>query len=262
MIPELPFFEKCKKYLYSRWNYIQTLTESENIIEPISNDYNALKSKIKDCLVSNTKSYRYVLPTQLLSKSVDHTLDCRSLQVADNSVGSFDARTIAHKVIVPFDKDNYNVLGGSNEPYVNNPLRCTSVSIVNRNRQRNKTDWDKLISILDIVQGENDVNFTKDVFDQVLFEIYNLLSDVVVIYPTPHRISIDQSIDLINKFISERSGGVRLETVTAALFRTISEKFDLFDKVKREKVNASYTSSGMVADIECWLNNKRGVLIL
>ncbi|MFQ5751970.1 MAG: restriction endonuclease, SacI family, partial [bacterium] len=155
MADDLSLSERCQKYLQKSWNHILKLIEDESSFDPIR-EHGVLKENIRRCLTSNTKSYRYVLPTQLLSKSVDHSLDCRSLQAAFESKGSFDARTIAHKVIVPFDKENHNVLGGSNEPYVNNPLRCTSVSKENRARQKNKKDWDKLIYILDTVQNEND----------------------------------------------------------------------------------------------------------
>lgn len=147
MADELSFSERCEEYLRERWNHILSMVDKKPIFEPLPRKYDSLKSSIQDCLKSSTKSYRYVLPTQVLSKSVDHDLDCHSLQAAYESKGSFDARTVAHKVIVPFDKENHHVLGGSNEPYVNNPLRCTSVSKANRARQKNKQDWDKLIAV-------------------------------------------------------------------------------------------------------------------
>lgn len=138
MADDLSFPEKCQKHLHERWKNILQLVESGDITEPLDEKYCAFKENIKHCLTCDTKSYRYVLPTQLLSKAVDHSLDCRSLQAAFASRGSFDAHTIAHKVIVPFDKENHNVLGGSNEPYVNNPLRCTAVSRANRARQKTR----------------------------------------------------------------------------------------------------------------------------
>jgi len=261
MTVELSFAEKCQNYLTEKWNHIMNLSSSQEIKSPLGDNLTELKNVIIDCLTSNIKSYRYVLPTQILSKAVDHSLDCRSLQVADDRQGAFDARTIAHKVIVPFDQQNHNVLGGSAEPYVNNPLRCTSVSIENRERQRNKADWDKLIFVLDTVQNWNDLIFTKLVFDQILIGMYKLLGEVSVIYPVPNRISLKQTIKLIETYITEKSGGDRLEAVVTSLFRTISDKFNLFDKVKREKVNAADATSGMVADIECWLNNEIVLLI-
>jgi len=261
MLKNLSLKEKCQKYLSERWNYIIQLFEQEQINEPLNNNYLDLKNKIKECLTSNIKSYRYVLPTQLLSKSVDHSLNCRSLQVADDSEGSFDARTIAHKVIVPFDSENHDVLGGSKEPYVNNPLRCPAISDAYRERQRNKNDWDKLISVLTCVENLNDENFTKKVFDQTLFEIYKLLEEVKVVYPTPNRISLDTTLALLNNFLAEKSGGDRLEAVATSLFSTISDKFKLFEDIKREKVNTADVSSGMVADIECWLNGEIVLLV-
>jgi len=237
------------------------MIEKDPNVEPLPMKYDSLKSSIQDCLTSTTKSYRYVLPTQLLSKSVDHNLDCRSLQAAYESEGAFDARTVAHKVIVPFDKENHNVLGGSNEPYVNNPLRCTAVSKANRARQKNKKDWDKLIDVLDTVEQKNEEEFTRSVFDHVLFEIHKLLAEVRVVYPTPNRISLNQTLELIEAYTEERSGGDRLEAVVTALFRTISEKFNLFDEVRRQKVNAPDIATGMVADIECWLNHEIVLLV-
>jgi len=252
---QLTFKEQCQQYLMERWNHTIQLFEGEEIKDPLADDLE-LKEKIQECLTSSIKSYRYVLPAQLLSKSVDHSLDCRSLQVADESEGSFDARTIAHFVIVPFESNNHDVLGGSQEPYVNNPLRCPAVSLAYRDRQRNKNDWDMLIFVLDKIQDQNDLNYTRRVFDQILFDIYNLLKDVTIIYPTPNRISLEQTIKLMKDFLSEKSGGDRLEAVATSLFRTISEKFKLFDSVKREKVNVADKSSGMAADIECYLNNE------
>ena len=52
-----------------------------------------------------------------------------------------------------------------------------------------------------------------------------------------------------------------MEVVCAALFRTIGERFGIFDKVKREKVNAADASSGMLADIECWVNDEIVLLV-
>jgi hypothetical protein len=261
MTKELSLKENCKHYLEKRWEFINQLFAQEQLKEPLNDDFIMLKEKIRDCITSNTKSYRYVLPTQLLSKSVNHSLDCRSLQVADESEGSFDARSIAHQVVVPFETENHNVLGGSKEPYVNNPLRCPAISLVYRERQRNKDDWNKLIFVLDMVQNKNDETFTKNVFDQVFFEIHKLLADVKVIYPTPNRISLELTINLIKSFLAEKSGGDRLEVVATSLFRTISEKFKLFDEVKREKVNVADASSGMVADIECYLKGEIVLLV-
>ena len=213
-------------------------------------------SDIKDILSSKTKTYHYVLPTQLLAKYTDHNLDCRSLQASFTSEGAFDARTIAHKVIVPFDKLNYNVLGGSNESYVNNPLRYPAVTKDFRSQQKNQKDWDKIARILEKVQQLNNKENTRLFLETTLAVILNNLADAQVIYPSPSRISLSNTISLIERFSKVRSGGDTIETLVAALFITVGNYFEIFDEIKRAKINASDTSTGMSADIECWHDNQ------
>ncbi len=130
-----------------------------------------------------------------------------------------------------------------------------------RSQQKAKEDWDKLIAILDAVQDADDVAFTQAVFEQVLIDIYQLLSDVIVIYPTPNRISLKQTQELIHTYLQTPSGGERMEAICTSLFRTVGEVFGIFDRVEREKVNAADTSTGMSADIECWIDNKIVLLV-
>lgn len=254
------FVNRCQIYLNEQWGQVNELTE-RSMKDFLGNEFNELKSDIAACLQSRTKSYHYVLPTQILSKAVEPTRDCRSLQASYNKPGAFDARTIAHKVIVPFDKENHNVLGGSNEPYVNNPLRCPGVTLENEPRQKNKEDWRRLVNVLEIIENENNPKFTSDVFRQVLLEIYKMLSEVKVIYPTPSRVSLEKTVELLKLFLSKRSGGERVESVTTALFKEIAQRFGLFDDIKRGKINAADLSSGMAADIECYSQGKLALLV-
>ena len=123
------FAQKCAELLDRRWNFLSKKLESEAFVEPLSEEHSRIKRLIVESLTGRIKSYHYVLPTQLLAKCVDPKLDCHSLQTAYNKRGSFDARTIAHGVLVPFDQSNHRVLGGSAEPYVNNPLRYPVKSV-------------------------------------------------------------------------------------------------------------------------------------
>ena len=129
-----------------------------------------------------------------------------------------------------------------------------------REQQKAKEDWDKLVAILGAVEEAGSVGFTERVFEQTLFEIYRLLADVVVVYPTPNRISLDRTRYLVDQYLATGSGGDRMEAVCTALFQTIGDRFGIFDNVKREKVNAPDASSGMLADIECWLAG--GIVLL
>ena len=255
------FTERCQDFLDKEWRSISKKIQSSAFSDPLSPEDLAIKKFITECQDSNIKSYHYVLPTQLLAKCVNPKLDCRSIQTAYKKPGAFDARTIAHQVIVPFDQANHRVLGGSTEPYVNNPLRCPAVTKKYRSQQKNKQDWDRLVTVLDEVEKRSDISFTSVVFDQVLVEIYHLLADVQVVYPTPNRVSLAQTIDLVSEYVYDKSGGDRMEAVCTALFRAITKEFRIFDDVRRQKVNTADASSGMGADIECRLKGKIVLLV-
>ena len=130
--------EAAAATLQEIWASVLSAAEDGPPSDAIEEDDGELLESIRLSVNSNTKTYRYVLPTQLLAKIADPALDCRSLQAGADRTGSFDARTIAHQVIVPFDQANDRVLGGSPEPYVNNPVRVSEVSERHRNPQKTK----------------------------------------------------------------------------------------------------------------------------
>lgn len=74
----------------------------------------------KNCL-----TYRYIMFTALVAKAVDSSIDILSLQAGDESTGAYDARSLASKVVYPFQKQMLgNILDGSNsDPLVNKPGR-------------------------------------------------------------------------------------------------------------------------------------------
>lgn len=199
----------CNIYLRQRWEEIQRRFQEAMPDEPPEplGENDELIPLIRDCLLSPALTYHYVLPTQLLAKAADPSVDAHAIQAGFPSPGAFDARTVAHDVIVPFDRENERVLGGSPEPYVNNPLRVPGVTAEYRAAQKNKADWDKLVAVLDAVETSGDASFVRAVFDQVLFEIYRMLADVSVVYPTPNRISLDRTNQLIQQYLAAKSGG-------------------------------------------------------
>jgi len=221
---------------------------------------NTLIEHIRQSINSKTKSYRYVLPTQLVAKLADSSLDCQCVQVARGGPGAFDARTIAHRVVVPFDQSNDNVLGGSPEPYVNNPLRVPEVSERYSVAQKNRKDWGNLCRVLSSIQRRQDEDFTRSVLKQVLTEIYRRLAQVRVVYPTPMRISLDRCMQLIQDYLVGLSGGDRLLALTSALFVIIGKRFQLYSEVRRATITAADQATGMLADLECVLEDGNVVL--
>jgi len=247
------FFEKCKARLRKTWKKIQAAGYQPPAIE------DRLRKAMSACINSETKSYRYVLPTQLLAKVVDSTLDATCLQAARGGRGAFDARSLSTKVIVPFDRENESVLGGSPTPYVNNPLRVPEVSNEYRSQQKDKAGWDNLVLVLGKVEEIDSLDFTRAVLENTMYEVYLLLSRSKITYPIPKRISHSQTIQLILDLLTNPSNGDHPLAVSSALFQTMINRFSLFNRISRSKVNASDIATGQVADIDCY---RDGSLVL
>lgn len=236
--------ERCRCILVDEWTKLDPASEETEL-------GTKLLEAIHDSVNSKTKSYRYVLPTQLLVKLAAPYLDSRSLQASFSARKGFDARTIAHSVLVDFDSKNHKVLGGSPEPYVNNPLRVPGIVLKHGGPQRDKSGWEKLCGVLAEIERKDDPDFTMRVFKQTLKEIHARLAFVSIQYPVPIRISHSKCLRLVHDFLDADHGGDRTQNVGAALFNLIGRRFGLFTKVVRGVVNSADAASGLVADLEC-----------
>lgn len=219
-----------------------------------------LLAAIRASVGSRTKTYVYVLPTQILAKLVQPGVDARCLQAKRGGQGAFDARTVCHGPIVRFDQDHENVLGGSAEPYVNNPVRVPELTHKHREAQKDKDGWDALCLVVDRVERTNKPAFTLQVMRQILIEVYRRLEQARVTYPAPSRASHRRTLEAVERFLSEKSGGDRMLAVVYALLETVRVETSLFAQVRRARITASDDSTGMVADIECY--SKQGTLLL
>ena len=96
-------------------------------------------SEFVDFVIDNTHlTYKYVLFTALLSKATDDSINPLCLQKKSELPGAYDARTVCHKVIVPFEMEVLDkVLGGSNEPFLNKPARFKELDKSNAVRRGN-----------------------------------------------------------------------------------------------------------------------------
>ena len=190
----------------------------------------AIREAIERSINSRTKTYRYVLPTQLLAVLTDSTLDCRAIQEGSGLAGAFDARSLFPRVIVPFDRQNHNVLGGSTEPYVNNPLRIPAVLPQYSGPQKDKAGFKDLCNVLGYAHRHK--SEVGALFSAVLAAIARRLVGTHIIYPVPNRISLEQTMYVLESFLGSRSGGVRLQIVSVALFRCMGQLLNLFSKVR------------------------------
>lgn len=245
-------FRQAREHLLTAWEEVAVATDAGPVQDAVSGSW---PEKIRKVLTCPTKSYHYVLPTQLLAKAVMPELDCRSLQARARDAGvggAFDARSLCTKVIIPFERDHLdNVLGASPEPYVNNPLRVPMVTSEYASQQRDRETWNLLCEVLGFVEDRNDETLTRDMLRQVLIEIFRLLGDRKVEYPVPARISLSRCVGLSREFLEARSGGLRYQALATALLRVVGETFGLWKTVTTGHVNAADAASGRAGDIEC-----------
>lgn len=253
------FHHLCDSYLKKNWDYVFASKESLTYVRPavVSEE---TEQRIRKILTSESKSYHYILITQILAKAVNPELDCRSIQKTTGRPGAFDARSLCTKVIVPWERQNHNLLGGSSDPYVSNPMRIQGVYPEYSSDKRVK-EWADIEYVLNEIQKKNNTTYTESVYSVVLSETHSLLVDANIVYPVPHRISRESIEDLLIGFIKDPSGGDREETIVTALLRTIGNEFHYYSEIKRGKVNAADSASGMAADIECMQNAQIKLLI-
>lgn len=78
----------------------------------------SVSTKIKQVLEGNHKTYKYILFNGLLAKATNNSINPLALQAGAPIIGAYDARSLCHKVVVPFERNFLqNALGGSNEPF-------------------------------------------------------------------------------------------------------------------------------------------------
>lgn len=216
-----------------------------------------LSQRIANILRGTHKTYRYILVTALLAKATNDKINALSLQKGDGENGKYDARSLCHKVIVPFETLKLpGCLGGSNEPYLNKPARFVSLSLTNAVRRgKDHQTLSEVINVLsEISNSEDAYKYLKS----ALFVLKKVSAEYV------SKFSVGDSLIDISEFsqlvldyiylITEHS----LEGEVCPLVVTQLEQMYLGKdyKVEPHKVNQCGASSKEVGDIDIYDKNK------
>lgn len=236
---------KAKRVLQIKWEMVL----ASDVLTPPGTIPDDVANAIERSVNCNIKTYRYVLPTQLLAKCADPSLDCRSVQASADLPSAFDARSLCEGIIVPFDRENSSVLGGSPEPYTNNPMRIPAITEKHAKQQRNKSGFKDLVDVLEF--AESNPSASNDLLFEVLRQIKIRMLQVRISYPVPHRTSIDGSLTALMELLELKSGGSLLQAVGAALFKVIGTEFQTYNSIKVGHVNSADDATGSSADVEC-----------
>lgn len=207
--------------------------------------------KIDSIFCGTHKTYRYILVTALLGKATNSDIDILCLQADDGSNGRYDARSLCHHVIVPFETVKLpGCLGNSNEPFLNKPARFPYIS--KNNAVRRGHDFQTLCNLIEVL---SDIKGSETAYKYLKSALFRMKanSDAYIAKFSVGDIVLDISefsqlvLDYIYA-ITDHS----LEGEVCPLIVSELEKMYLGKdyKVVPHKVNQSGASSKEVGDID------------
>lgn len=196
------------------------------------------------------KTYRYVLITGILAKATEESADALSIQAQDTSDGAYDARSLCHSVIVPFERQYLpESLGGSNEPYLNKPARFPRISLDNAVRSGN--DRDTLVRLKTTLERIDSQEKAKIYLSSALATLKSIFLEIESKYSVDQELGSSNYtsqgiLDYTLRLLANSQEG---ETC-AILVGTIEQLANPAFKVVAHKVNESGASSKEVGDID------------
>jgi hypothetical protein len=214
--------------------------------------------RLIDFVLENThKTYKYILVTALLAKATNETINPLCLQAGSDLPGAYDARSICHNVIVPFDMTELGkALGGSNEPFLNKPARFTELSLTNAVRKEN--DREILKALCDDLPKIKD---SATAYENLIYAL-----QILIAIRERNRTYMDFCIDslptdatrlygFISDLLNDSKEGETLTLVIAGLFDLfMSHEKDY--KIEVHPVNQSGASSKEVSDLDIYKNGR------
>jgi len=227
-----------------------TLVKAQEQTYTISTE---IGTKIEQILNHTHLTYKYVLLNGLLAKATNPRVNPLALQAGAPLEGAYDARSLCHSVIVPFEQSVLERrLGGSNEPFLNKPARFTHLSLDNAVRRgEDKKTLQYLIELFNLINKNNN---SSDVLAATLHKILKLNSRVLIydkkaFSQFPSKISIT---NFINNILSNSCEGENLVLIISLLFELMySDK-----NVVSHPVNQSGASTKEISDIDIFDDEK------
>lgn len=240
---------KAQKILYSAYDKAIKFPEAT-----------CLHKGFIDFVLDNTHlTYKYVLVNALLAKATNPESNPLCLQKKSKLPGAYDARTICHKVLVPFEKEELGkALGGSNEPFLNKPARFTELNETNAVRAgRDKEILNSLCNNLPTI------NNSYDAYNCLVYALTKLIkvkeqkAALTKFKLSNNNIncSATKLYVFLNELLNKNYEGEVLTLVIAGIYEQFMHKFDDYF-VEVHPVNESGASSKEVSDLDVYLNKK------
>ena len=210
-----------------------------------------METKIEQIIGHTHLTYKYVLLNGMLAKATNPAANPLVLQAGAPLDGAFDARSLCHSVVVPFEQTTLEKrLGGSNEPFLNKPARFTHLSL--ENAVRRGRDRETLEHLIDVFTMVNDKNNAYQALVAVLAHILALESRTVSF--DAERFKAQASKHGVLSFLSELWGqsceGETLALGVAVIFELFLRGTGAGRIVVSHPTNQSGSSSNEISDID------------
>ena len=217
----------------------------------------SITGRIKVILHGTHKTYKYILVNGILAKAVSEQVNPISLQAGAPFAGAFDARSLCHKVLVPFERDFLsNVLGGSNEPFLNKPARFTHLS--EDNAVRKGEDHKTLLLTIDLlssIKSSSDAKaYLACVFSILRTQIeakQNELDEISHFNPTLIEL-YEFSVRFMKSSFEGETAVIIVGTIESLLHTQLKGNFQVIS----HKINQSGASSKETGDIDIFHGNR------
>lgn len=196
-------------------------------------------------------TYKYILLNGMLAKATNPAANPLVLQAGSPLDGAFDARSLCHSVVVPFEQTVLEKrLGGSNEPFLNKPARFPHLSVDNAVRRgKDKQTLERLIAVFELV---NDGGDAGDALVAVLAHTLRLESRVVTFDEGRFQALASKRaiLGLIDNLLAHSCEGESLALSVALLFELLVKTQGGGLQVASHPANQSGASSNEISDID------------
>lgn len=210
-----------------------------------------------DFVIDNTHlTYKYVLFTAILSKATDASINALCLQKQSTLFGAYDARTVCHKVIVPFEMSTLNkVLGGSNEPFLNKPARFPELS--KSNAVRGGKDKQILNSLCDNLPK---IKSSEEAYSCLVYLLYKLIKlreaqASIQIFTIPEDANLPSKLmTFVNCALEKSYEGEVLTLMVAGVYHLLFTQANALVEV--HPVNQCGASGREISDLDVFIDSE------
>jgi hypothetical protein len=209
-----------------------------------------------------TRTFKYILLTNVLAKAVNSDIHALALQDQSNLEGSFNSGGLATDVVTDWEKDNGERLGGSNEPRTNSVYYRQS-ELNTDYEVRNDDLYQTLIRILEELEKQSSEGELEpiDMLRQTLY-LVSQLEPTTVSYTNPPDVSYVELKEAVEEYLERSGTGERLAAVAAGVLDAqyfVADRSDVYIKV--DHVNVADENSSAAGDIEVFEDEDEEVLL-